>query len=62
MEETTEVGPLIARLSAVEAGWLARCILDKCRKDREAFGETIEDSLKVIPLLFAITQRHLMRL
>jgi hypothetical protein len=47
LEEATDVGSLVARLSAVEAAWLARYVLDKCRKERESFGEAIEQSLRV---------------
>jgi len=48
LEEPSEVGPLLARLSCEEAGWLARFIHDRIDKDREKAGEEIEQELKSI--------------
>lgn len=38
---------LIKRITPREAGWLARAIKDKCRRDEESIGEEIERDLNV---------------
>lgn len=42
-----EVGPLIGRLSTIEAGWLARSIRERAIKEREAFHESVQQDLRV---------------
>jgi hypothetical protein len=56
VEDAEEFGPILSRLSSHEAGWLARCIHDKCQKERESFSETIERDLKVCASKFVISQ------
>ena len=47
LEDASEVGPILSRLSASEAGWLARHIREQVVKDRERIGEEIESELRV---------------
>lgn len=48
LENTSELGPILARLTPEESGWLARYVRAKIEKDREQAGEEIEQELKVI--------------
>jgi breast cancer 2 susceptibility protein len=47
LEDASEVGSVFARLTATEAGWLAKHIRYEISKDRERVVDEIESELKV---------------
>ena len=47
LEDTSDVGPIFARLDDNGAGWLARCIRERMVKDKEKAGDEIERELEV---------------
>jgi breast cancer 2 susceptibility protein len=56
LEDTSDVGPIFARLDANGAGWLARYIRERMVKDKDKAGDEIERELEanlLIPVLRA---------
>lgn len=61
LEGAAAAGPILARLSVNEAGWLARFMREKVEKDRERAGEDIERELKVSVVLLVPTSSLVLR-
>lgn len=47
LEEGPSANDVLKRVTAAEAGWLARAIRDKIRKERECQGEDVSKELNV---------------
>ncbi|KAF7307159.1 hypothetical protein MIND_00509500 [Mycena indigotica] len=46
LEEADEAAQVLSHISAVNAGWLARCIMNRLEKERERGADEIEQELK----------------
>jgi breast cancer 2 susceptibility protein len=49
LEDPTDAGRVLAKLTPSEAGWLARHVADQIEKERAFAADAIESELKVIP-------------
>ena len=54
LEEPSEAGALLARLSYDDSGWLARFTRDRICKQRERAGEEMEQELNVSAIILLV--------
>src|ERR1700722_4686628 len=54
LEEESTIGPILAKLSKRDAGWLARYIRDSTIKDRERIADEIQNELTASYSFFSL--------